>query len=254
MGKLIDYAKRIYFLARNLGLKITAKKVWIDFTLRTGTVMPSRTRWQWAHEFHTAWKGMYLRKKGYEEYAKISDETSIDTLNNFYETGTDFSGLTFVDVGCGTRGLIAVVQARHKIGVDPLLEKIPYAELREVLPAGCYYRFDKGEQIGLPDHFAEVVACNNVLNHVEDPEKVIKEMHRLLKPGGRLLLQVFIQKENIGHTHSFTPAQIDELLQPYFEPLHVAHEKVCPIADVLEEEGEMPMCYGGVYRKRLRWR
>lgn len=37
------------------------------------------------------------------------------------------------------------------------------------------------------DHFDRVI-CNQVLEHVPEPEKAIAELHRVLKPGGRVFL------------------------------------------------------------------
>ncbi len=40
------------------------------------------------------------------------------------------------------------------------------------------------ENIPLPDHSADVVISNQVLEHVQSPEKSISEIYRILKPGG----------------------------------------------------------------------
>lgn len=43
-------------------------------------------------------------------------------------------------------------------------------------------------QIPLPDHSLDAILCTEVIEHVVDPMVVLKEFHRLLKPGGKLLL------------------------------------------------------------------
>ena len=44
--------------------------------------------------------------------------------------------------------------------------------------------------IPLPDASADIILCTQVLEHLKYPVRALKEMHRLLKPGGRLYLTV----------------------------------------------------------------
>ncbi len=43
------------------------------------------------------------------------------------------------------------------------------------------------QQTGLPDECFDVVFCNHVLEHVEDYRKALREIRRILRPGGRLI-------------------------------------------------------------------
>lgn len=40
------------------------------------------------------------------------------------------------------------------------------------------------QHIPLENHFAEVVICNHILEHVEDDLQALRELHRILRPGG----------------------------------------------------------------------
>jgi SAM-dependent methyltransferase len=44
--------------------------------------------------------------------------------------------------------------------------------------------------VPLPDASADTILCTEVLEHVFDAPRVLTELHRLLRPGGRLLLTV----------------------------------------------------------------
>jgi SAM-dependent methyltransferase len=45
-------------------------------------------------------------------------------------------------------------------------------------------------QIPFPDNKFDVVLCNHVLEHVRDDREALREIHRVLKPGGFAILQV----------------------------------------------------------------
>jgi ubiquinone/menaquinone biosynthesis C-methylase UbiE len=45
-------------------------------------------------------------------------------------------------------------------------------------------------QIPLPDESFNAVICSSVLEHVKDPRQAVKEIHRILKPGGSAFVMV----------------------------------------------------------------
>ncbi|HVY71725.1 MAG TPA: class I SAM-dependent methyltransferase [Verrucomicrobiae bacterium] len=53
------------------------------------------------------------------------------------------------------------------------------------------------ENIPLPDACMDAIVCTEVIEHVVDPPRVLKELGRLLKPGGTLLLT----SPMISHLH-----------------------------------------------------
>lgn len=51
-----------------------------------------------------------------------------------------------------------------------------------------YHRHPLVEGIPLPDQSQHLVICSEVVEHLEEPENLLREMFRILKPGGFLLL------------------------------------------------------------------
>ncbi|MBX9906622.1 class I SAM-dependent methyltransferase [Patescibacteria group bacterium] len=70
--------------------------------------------------------------------------------------------------------------------------------------------------IPFPDNHFEIVICREVLEHVKDPARVLSEMHRVLVPGGTLLLStrfLFPIHEAPEDRWRFTNYNLRELLE-----------------------------------------
>ncbi len=120
-------------------------------------------------------------------------KTSVNPLRFGYfkrimdELKLDYKHLNVLDVGCGG-GILAEEFAglgMHVVGIDPSTESLKTAEkhARENhIP--IQYLKGNGEDIPLLDETFKVVYCCDVLEHVQDLPKVIREIARVLKPGG----------------------------------------------------------------------
>lgn len=73
-------------------------------------------------------------------------------------------------------------------GIDPARQAIRAAE-RHALQTGRHIKYDVGVGENLPydDESYDTVVCVDVLEHVTDLSEVIKEVHRVLRPGGTFL-------------------------------------------------------------------
>ena len=91
-----------------------------------------------------------------------------------------------VDVGPGPLGFRDACPARVSIGVDPLANR--FAEHGLLLPdSPAVYLTAGGEAIPLLDGSVDAVLARNSLDFVDDPEQVLREAERILKPGGTLI-------------------------------------------------------------------
>jgi SAM-dependent methyltransferase len=98
-----------------------------------------------------------------------------------------FDGKLVLDIGPGPLGFPDACPARLSIGVEPLAER--YREHGLLLEgSGALYLAVGGECIPLLSGSVDVVVARNSLDHVDDPRAVLREAHRLLRPGGTLIL------------------------------------------------------------------
>jgi SAM-dependent methyltransferase len=130
------------------------------------------------------------------------------TIASFAGTGNPFSlgrleaGEQVVDVGCGA-GIDSIIAATmvgptgSVVGIDmtpAMIEKARQSaaetELRNV-----EFRQGLGESLPVADNWADVVISNGVLNLFPDKLAALREMERVLKPGGRLQIgDILVQK------------------------------------------------------------
>ena len=104
-----------------------------------------------------------------------------------------------VDVGCGNgrhlKSLGFKLKEANIIGIDQSFDEISSLK-REFDNHICKnqnkYTFlnEDVRNIALPNNSQDLVICSEVLEHVPNFEKVLKECHRILKPGAVLLISV----------------------------------------------------------------
>jgi len=94
---------------------------------------------------------------------------------------------SFLDVGCGG-GILAEEFARAGFavtGVDPAPETIATARAHAAASGlAIDYQVGSGEQLPFAAASFDHVACCDVLEHVDDVDRVVSEIARVLRPGG----------------------------------------------------------------------
>lgn len=61
------------------------------------------------------------------------------------------------------------------------------------------YHMDISRLINFPDGYFDIVVCYHVLEHIKEDEKALREIYRVLKPGGFAIVQVPMRKDSL-HT------------------------------------------------------
>jgi ubiquinone/menaquinone biosynthesis C-methylase UbiE len=138
------------------------------------------------------------------------------------------AGECVLDVACGT-GLVALAAARAVgttgavLGIDLSGHMIDAARQRakaHELSNTSFARMD-AEALELPDAGFDVVLCSLGLMYLPDVERALREMRRVLRPGGRLGLAVWGERSRCGWSAVFAivDAEVASDVCPLFSRL-----------------------------------
>ncbi|MCI0573556.1 MAG: metalloregulator ArsR/SmtB family transcription factor [Myxococcaceae bacterium] len=132
--------------------------------------------------------------------------------------------LEVCDFGCGTGVLsLAIARwARRVWAIDQSAAALAQARARasrEGVRNITFLREDL-HRLSLPDARRDLVVISQSLHHVEAPAAVLKEAHRILKPGGKVVVLELMPhreewvRERLGHRHlGFEPEALEDLLE-----------------------------------------
>jgi 2-polyprenyl-3-methyl-5-hydroxy-6-metoxy-1,4-benzoquinol methylase len=129
-----------------------------------------------------------------------------------------------LEVGCGSGSLLAEMAELgwqvEGLDVDP--SAVTTAKMK-----GLHVKLGTLEESNYPDSYFDAICMSHVIEHVHDPVRLLRECHRVLKPGGRLSMvtpnaQSFLHRlfghswfalEPPRHLHIFTRSTLKTLLQ-----------------------------------------
>lgn len=126
-----------------------------------------------------------------------------------------------LDYGCG---LVSIFEGHDKnvIAIDPLMieydKVIPVSKLK--LPHLVPMEF--------PDNDFDWAFCVNVIDHTPDPALLVREIYRLLKPGGKLYFEVNLETVlHAPHYSLWTP----EITNSCFKEFKLLSDKTVEVPE-----------------------
>jgi ubiquinone/menaquinone biosynthesis C-methylase UbiE len=131
--------------------------------------------------------------------------------------GSPAPGERVLDVACGTglvsfEAALAVSVSGHVLGIDLSDRMVDGAErgARQRRLSNCSFARMDGEILALPDASFDLALCALGLMYMPDPERALREMRRVLRPGGRVSLAVWGERSKCGWSAVF-PIVDDEV-------------------------------------------
>ncbi len=141
----------------------------------------------------------------YQDWRKQSLSSSWSAFRD-----SDLRGKDILDFGCGD-GALGLFLATHAsprsvtgVDLDPAaIERALVARSSARLPAATRVEFLPGSIDGLPiaDACIDVLVAFDCLEHVMSPLPIFRDWFRVLRPGGRCLLEWFPYKGPLGAAH-----------------------------------------------------
>jgi ubiquinone/menaquinone biosynthesis C-methylase UbiE len=103
-------------------------------------------------------------------------------------------GLRVLEIGCGlgTDGAQFAKAGAIYTGVDLTDAAVDLARKRfELFNLPGEFRTADAENLDFPDNTFDLVYSHGVLHHTPDTERAVREVHRVLKPGGRAVVMLY---------------------------------------------------------------
>lgn len=179
-------------------------------------------------------------------FFKELDAYRYDKLNYMPQV-IDFAsyrGKTFLEVGCGV-GIDLVRFAREgalvtgidlaPVSIELARQNFAHSGLKADL------RVMNGESLDFPDNHFDVVYAHGVLQYTADPEQMIREMYRVLKPGGEaifmvynriswlngmsMLMKVGLEHEDAPVLEKYSITELKQMLAPFGGKVRIVPER-----------------------------
>jgi 2-polyprenyl-3-methyl-5-hydroxy-6-metoxy-1,4-benzoquinol methylase len=154
-----------------------------------------------------------------------SDNPIHQRLYKAYVVAESYIQGDVLEVGCGEgRGIDRVLP---KSASFTAVDKIESAlvKLRQKYPTGKFLSMNIPPLAVLPSNTFDVVITFQVIEHIEDDSLFLKEIHRVLKPGGIALVTTPNQKlsltRNPWHIREYLAGELSALGKKYFSSVEM---------------------------------
>ena len=124
----------------------------------------------------------------HQRIRESKDETRDPPPNEIYDTASSVleGGEKILDLGCGAGRFSLYIRGKFKEihGVEIAEERLRIARGQEMFLSVA----NINESLPYKDNMFNAVSCLDVIEHLIDPGSVLKEIYRVLRPNGQLVL------------------------------------------------------------------
>lgn len=182
----------------------------------------SNERWKLAQSYEKDWWANKATDIDLEFYKRFASDIE-KTLFPFIDINSDTA---ILEIGSGAAGIITYLKSNKKFAIDPLEDFFSSVEKYSVIrDKKVIYKNAMAEELPFGNDFFDLIIIDNVLDHCENPRKVLSEMNRVLKSRGiiyfrqntyhlwgkmmRKLIEMF--KIDKGHPHTFSKSELRKM-------------------------------------------
>jgi len=158
---------------------------------------------------------------------------SIEHLHRYVLAEGMAAGLDVLDIasGEGYGSRLLAEKANSVVGVDISAEAVAHASSK-YQKRNLSFKVGSTSEIPIPDNSVDLVVSFETLEHHDKHEEMMKEIKRVLRPGGCLILSspeksIYWERDpgNPYHIKEITKAELEELLSRHFRHFSVFEQR-----------------------------
>jgi len=140
-----------------------------------------------------------------------------------YQQAAKLTKGNLLEIGCGVgRGMEVMINScAHYTGLDKNEDLL--TELQQIYQHATFIHQNIPPLYNLEDNTFDWVITFQVIEHIQNDDLFIKEIYRVLKPGGKVVITTPNKKlsltRNPWHIREYFPKELENLLKKYFNKL-----------------------------------
>lgn len=191
----------------------------------------------------------------------LSGDIAREHLHRYSLAASLTVGLDILDIasGEGYGSALLARSARSVVGVDIAPDAVEHAR-RTYAPSGLEFRLGSCTEIPLADASVDAVVSFETIEHLEEHERAMEEMDRVLRPGGFVIISSpnrVTYSEGPGYSNPFHVRELDldgfgAMLRPRFPQVRFYGQTVVRASLVCAIDGRPPALAGLMSGARSR--